>query len=377
MRLPDGFEEFAADASPRLSDTARLLTRDAGQAEDLLRTALAQVCRAWPRVRHAPEQHAHRVLVRAYAARWRRWRSEPPAEVPSERADAHGARMAVVRAKVWTARRRRVAAVVVCLLLVGATAAAVTWRQAGEPAVASFMIPEVQDADEYFGGNRVVAEGSAEAPEPVVVRYLPRFSPPALLTECLVDGDRRTDFRVAVAINGVPSFEGLCGGLPGAGEDWRGLVVGREAEVAVTALPGAPAGGGEPRPVPAGTEVRVRLGEPVPVDEYPLPPRPERLSPVREQVERQGGRVLLWSDPADPDRVQQVTAVLPEDGVYGYFTNAPGRVLVDFGGVTRVSGSWDYANLVSAGDLPVAGEVTITARPEGHRGDWALVLMTT
>jgi RNA polymerase sigma-70 factor (sigma-E family) len=77
--VPEGFEEFVADASPRLLRTAFLLTRDSGHAEDLLQTALARAWRAWHRVSGDPEPYVRRIIVNTHATWWRRrWRGEEP-----------------------------------------------------------------------------------------------------------------------------------------------------------------------------------------------------------------------------------------------------------------------------------------------------------
>ncbi|NUT45778.1 MAG: hypothetical protein HOV94_00460 [Saccharothrix sp.] len=363
-------------ASPWLSGTAYLLTGDAARAEALLRTALARSWRVWWRVRRAPEAYAHRVLVRTYAASW--GSGPEPGRSPEASEDVHVARMSAVAEEVRSGRRRRTLivlfGVLLCVLLAGAAVITVPSRR-GSDVVAATTSPSVPHRDgEYRAGVRIVAEGAAVTPDPVTVRYKPRFGRPGVFTECVIDGDVVPGYQTAVALNGVPAFAMPCGGLVPETADWRGLVVGKEAVVTVTAFPAPQVAGVESPPV--GVEVRVSLGEPVPVDEYPLPPRPSRIASVEKQAALEDGEILLRSDWADPDRVQQVTVMLPEEGTYRYITNAPGRVLVDFGGVTRTLGSWDYSNYVSAHDLPVTGgEVTITVRPEDHRGDWVLLLV--
>lgn len=378
MRRPEGFEEFVRRASPWLSGTAYLLTGDTARAEALLRVALARSWRAWWRVRRAPEPYAHRILVKTYAAWWRHeGRSGPETgPFPDVSEDAHVARMSAVAEEARSGRRRRTLIVVLCVLLAGTAVVTVPLRR-GSDMVAAPTSPSAPHRDgEYRDGVRIVARGAAVTPEPVAVRYKPRFGRPGVFTGCAIDGDLVSGYRVAVALNGVPAFEAPCGGLVPETADWRGLVVGKEAAVTVTAFPKPQVAGAESPPVPAGVEVRVSLGEPVPVDEYPLPPRPSWVSSVEEKTAREDGEILLRSDSADPSRVQQVTVMLPEEGTYRYITNAPGRVLVDFGGVTRTLGSWDYSGYMSAHSLPVTGgEVTITVRPENHRGDWALLLM--
>jgi RNA polymerase sigma-70 factor (sigma-E family) len=78
------FDAFVAARSPGLLRTAYLLTRDRGQAEDLLQTALTKSWFAWRRIDGAPEAYVRRVIATTYATWWRRrWRAEAPtADLP-------------------------------------------------------------------------------------------------------------------------------------------------------------------------------------------------------------------------------------------------------------------------------------------------------
>lgn len=80
------FEEFVAARSTALLRTAYLLTRDHGQAEDLLQTALTKAYLAWQRIDGDPEPYVRRILVTTYASWWRRkWNGEMPTEeLPEE-----------------------------------------------------------------------------------------------------------------------------------------------------------------------------------------------------------------------------------------------------------------------------------------------------
>ncbi|MFF8030028.1 sigma factor-like helix-turn-helix DNA-binding protein [Streptomyces sp. NPDC016626] len=61
------FARYARDRWPRLVATARLLTEDAGAAEELARRTLVRVCARWRRVpRNDVDFHVRRSLVRAY-----------------------------------------------------------------------------------------------------------------------------------------------------------------------------------------------------------------------------------------------------------------------------------------------------------------------
>lgn len=80
------FEEFVAARSTALLRTAYLLTRDHGQAEDLLQTALTKAYLAWRRIDGDPEPYVRRILVTTYASWWRRkWNGEiATEELPEE-----------------------------------------------------------------------------------------------------------------------------------------------------------------------------------------------------------------------------------------------------------------------------------------------------
>ena len=66
------FEAFVAARSADLLRTAVLLTRDRGQAEDLLQTALVTAYRRWARIGATdPYPCVRRILLRTAASRWR------------------------------------------------------------------------------------------------------------------------------------------------------------------------------------------------------------------------------------------------------------------------------------------------------------------
>ena len=78
------FEEFAADASPRLGRLAGALTGDSGLAEDVLSEALIKVWRRWPRIGSLddPEAYVRRVVVTTFLddrRRRQRRRTDPTA----------------------------------------------------------------------------------------------------------------------------------------------------------------------------------------------------------------------------------------------------------------------------------------------------------
>lgn len=78
------FEEFVADASPRLGRLAGALTGDSSLAEDILSEVLIKVWRRWPRIGSLddPEAYVRRVVVTTFLddrRRRQRRRTEPTA----------------------------------------------------------------------------------------------------------------------------------------------------------------------------------------------------------------------------------------------------------------------------------------------------------
>src|SRR5262249_60974114 len=88
------FDDFVRARSTHLLRLAYLLTRDHGNAEDLLQTALARSWSAWRRIDGDPEPYVGRVMVNAYSSwRGRRWHGERPSSALPERPqpDEHAA----------------------------------------------------------------------------------------------------------------------------------------------------------------------------------------------------------------------------------------------------------------------------------------------
>ncbi|MEH0971244.1 SigE family RNA polymerase sigma factor [Micromonospora sp. CPCC 205546] len=112
---PDGFAEFVAARSDALLRSAWLLTGDAGRAEDLLQTVLADLWGRWATIKTVghPEAYARKALFTTYVSWWRRrWRSEISSQPPdkSEHGDiaAESAnRDAVRRALARLSRQQR------------------------------------------------------------------------------------------------------------------------------------------------------------------------------------------------------------------------------------------------------------------------------
>jgi RNA polymerase sigma-70 factor (sigma-E family) len=72
-----GYDEFVAARSPRLLRVAYLLTRDWGEAEDLLQTALMKAWFAWTRIDGEPDAYVRRIIATTFVSwRRRRWTGE-------------------------------------------------------------------------------------------------------------------------------------------------------------------------------------------------------------------------------------------------------------------------------------------------------------
>jgi len=102
-----GYDEFVAARSPRLLRVAYLLTRDWGEAEDLLQTALMKTWFAWPRLDDAPEAYVRKIIATTFIS-WRRrwWVREVSHDTLPERATSDGTAIVDERSRLWPALGR-------------------------------------------------------------------------------------------------------------------------------------------------------------------------------------------------------------------------------------------------------------------------------
>jgi RNA polymerase sigma-70 factor (sigma-E family) len=70
-RLGSDFDEFVRQSSVDLLRLAVLLTRDSGEAQDLVQVALVRVAGRWSAARRNPRPYTRRVLVNLAKNRWR------------------------------------------------------------------------------------------------------------------------------------------------------------------------------------------------------------------------------------------------------------------------------------------------------------------
>ncbi|MCG5220140.1 SigE family RNA polymerase sigma factor [Streptosporangium sp. KLBMP 9127] len=103
--MDGGFAEYVAQRHQRLCRMAYLLSRDWGQAEDLVQTALARAWLAWRRIEGDPDRYVYKIIVNTHASWWRRrWRGEVPTDVLPDGADARDVAAEVGdQAALWAA----------------------------------------------------------------------------------------------------------------------------------------------------------------------------------------------------------------------------------------------------------------------------------
>jgi RNA polymerase sigma-70 factor (sigma-E family) len=109
VRVADksGYDEFVAARSPRLLRVAYLLTRDWGEAEDLLQTALMKAWFAWRRIDGEPDVYVRRIIATTFLSwRRRRWTGEISRGELPQTAAADSMSMVEDRLGLWPALGR-------------------------------------------------------------------------------------------------------------------------------------------------------------------------------------------------------------------------------------------------------------------------------
>ena len=309
-------------------------------------------------------------------------------EVLRDHAVVHGApgdtRLAGVRAKVTTTRRRRAVAGAVCVVLafLGVVYAVVPRSgRLSEPAL-------TRSFPEYQGGTKLVAQAWAELPSTsATVRFVPKSLDLRVASLCDIGSNR--SLLVHITVNGKTLVAGGCNSaVTSAGWAGLGVVVGQPSVVTLTVdgeqdhsvTTGAPT----LAPPPDGV-FGIAVGEAVPVDEYPLPPRPATLEPLSTTLG--DPETAVSADSADPTARREITVIWPGDRMLHAQLNTPGRLRVlvddvqvlDFwhwsyaaeGAYSLMSDSWAQEH----GIAPVVGApVRITVIPERVTGDWEVIV---
>jgi hypothetical protein len=291
------------------------------------------------------------------------------------------ARLAGVRAKVAASRRRRAvgAAACVVLALVGVVYAVIPrsgWSS--EPAL------HVRSFPEYQLGTRLAGQAWADVPSSsVALRFVPTTLDFKVFVKC--DVGKNVDMDVKVEVNGKAFRSGGCGGATGVG-NWGawGVEIGKAVLITMTVRDEV-VDYSQMSPVtmamPSSGTFGLGVGEAVPVDEYPFPPRPETLEAMPPFYTEPA--VVVSADPVDPNARREVTTTWPGERLLHARLNAPGRVRVLVNDVQLVDYfHWDY-KLGETQTMPsdsweadhglklLAGDpVRITVIPEDVSGDW-------
>jgi hypothetical protein len=284
----------------------------------------------------------------------------------------HHLRLAGVREKVLRRRRRR-AATWVCCAVVGLIAVAALVVPGGAtdrtPTPAASTAPgTIAGFPEYAPGARVSAAETASLSVP---------STPALVlfSRCEV-AEPDLVLLVSVTVDGHtdPDYSPCTADIVGRSLDAAGVAVGRSITV-VLAVIGATRFGGSGALIPPEGTLAAAVGERVPFDAYPLPPRPSRLSPLPVDCP---GCAVIRSDPANPATAARVTVTWPDE--------TPGFLHVTVNDVYVGTGEWwDYERegfvmdtarwpTTFGLDLGAGDEVAVEVLPEYLTGDWQLVL---
>ncbi|MFD5826145.1 hypothetical protein [Lentzea sp. NPDC060358] len=292
----------------------------------------------------------------------------------------HEARMAGVRARVSSTRRKRAVAGAACvvLALVGIVYATLPRPQAlPGPAVPPRSLPE------YQLGTRLVGQAWGDLPATTVtLRFVPKSLDLSVFTRCETGSDDL--LVISTTINDHPyTGKSSCGATshPTVPEDF-GVVLGQPSVIVLTVVgrQGSPTPE-DPFPVlppPASGSFAVGIGEAVPVDEYPFPPRPQTLETFEPKYP--APEVELRSDPANPAGRREFPVTWPGSSGMRAQLNTPGRlrVLVDGVEVIDLRGwSYEVSSMeifpnAAKGELQFAQgqSVTITVITERVTGDW-------
>lgn len=315
----------------------------------------------------------------------------------------HHLRLQGVRGKVVARRRRRVATWTACAIVaVAGVAAAVVpgLRPDVPPTPADTPSPvrTIEGFPEYANGARVVAAKSAALPQQrLELTVVPTTPDLVLFKRCGGTGEKVT-LETKVTVNGHEFASGGCGGAYQSA-DWAGLGVAAGKPVTfvmtITRAQRSDDTDGGRVPIPDTGTFGLAIGERMPFDRYPLPPRPSgTLEPLREDLPAGCTEklcpdvVIIRSDPADPAR--PVRRTLTWETMHGIdmVAQTPGLLHVRVNGVEVTTGEWwDYA-MGGYGmygdsdggwkrefglDLHPGDSVTVEIVPEHMTGAWQVV----
>ena len=316
----------------------------------------------------------------------------------------HHMRLQGVRAKVVARRRRRVATWTACAIVAvaGVAAAAVVPGLRPDvtptPADSPSPVRTIEGFPEYAGGARVVAAKSAALSQRrIELTIVPTTLDLVVFSRCDGTGEKVT-LKAALTANGHDFVSGGCTSGTFRPQGWGGMdvSVGKPATFVMT-ITGArqpDEAGGDDVPIPDTGTFGLAIGERIPFDRYPLPPRPSgTLDPLPEVLPAGctealcPDAVIIRSDPADPTRPVRRTLTWQTMRGIDMVAQTPGLLHLRINGVEITTGEWwDYAMSGSGmygdkdGDwkgfglgLRPGDSATVEIVPEHITGAWQVV----
>jgi len=300
-------------------------------------------------------------------------------EVLDERSDTtpaevmHHLRLAGVRARIRARRRRRVAAWAAAAVVAVAGIASIAFTpdrdDDGPPVAAPGMI---NGFPEYANGAHVIA--AARAPlsqQRIELTFTPEVDDLTVFTDCAgADPEKVT---VQVRFHDVLLSEGCDGIFTPSNWVDRGLRVGEPNVLVMSVVTGAD---------PTAT-YGIAVGEAVPFEDYPLPPRPATLKPLDGPLPAGcteatcPGAFIIRSDPADPLARQELTVPWQTFRSVEMVAQTPGMLHVTANGDTLGTATWWTYDQGGYGltmvPLKRMATVTITVTPQYMSGAWQAV----
>ncbi|GIF63173.1 hypothetical protein Ais01nite_12080 [Asanoa ishikariensis] len=309
----------------------------------------------------------------------------------------HHLRLHGVATKVRRRRRRRVATWTACVLVVLGAVSGVALlprpTPPGPPATHT-----IEGFPEYARGTRVAAAASADlSVRRVEVTMVPSTLDLTVFTRCDSPADNVV-MDMTVTVNNHELTSGSCGG---AARWWSwtpelGVAVGKPATFVMT-VTGARRSEGEQTvaaAIPATGTFGLALGERIPFDSYPLPPRPAgTLRPLDEHPgtcsqESCPDAVIIRSDPNDPTLPVRRTLTWKPISDIDMVGQTPGFLHLKVNNVEIATGEWWDYELGGHGmygdqggqwkdefrlDPKPGDQVTIEIVPEHQTGEWQVV----
>jgi hypothetical protein len=299
-------------------------------------------------------------------------------EVLDERSDTtpaevmHHLRLAGVRTRIRARRRRRVAwAAAAVVAVAGVTAVAVTPDRVGggfSPAAAG----TINGFAAYADGAHVIAAARAPVSQQrIELTFTPEVDDLTVFTDCAGGDPEKID--VEVRFHDVLLSQGCDGILTPSNWVDRGLRVGVPNVLVMNVVAGAD----------ATATFGIALGEAVPFEDYPLPPRPATLKPLDGPLPAGcteatcPGAFIIRSDPADPLAPQELTVPWQTIRSVEMVAQTPGMLHVTANGDSLGTATWWSYDQGGYGlnmvPLKRTATVTIAVTPQYMSGAWQAV----